>query len=84
MAAYRYGIFTKSSFKTSVRVSDTIPGGDSRFQRMLFPIWQIAPLEPGSATVVFLDPHSWAGTRFETIEKILAAGNTSHTPCYHH
>ena len=75
--AYQYGICNKTSLTTKARVSGTIIGGDPRFKHWLFPLWQANDLYnfAGVASAIFLEPHSWAGTRSETIEKILIEGN---------
>ena len=69
-------------------MSGTISGGDPRFSHWLFPLWQGGSLTPPAvgAIVIFLDAHSWPGTRFQTVEKILAAGNryTFLIPSMHH
>ena len=77
ITAYKYGICNKTSLTAKARVSGTIIGGDPRFKHWLFPLWQDNDLYNfiGVASAIFLEPHSWAGTRFETIEKILIEGN---------
>ena len=71
--AYKFGIYNKTSETTRKRAGSIIPGGDPRFARWLFPIWQVAPLST-NAGAMFLEPHQFVGTRFQTIEKLLAAG----------
>jgi len=71
--AYKFGIYNKTSATTRKRAGSFIPGGDPRFAHWLFPIAQIAPLA-GNAGAVLLELHQFVGTRFRTIEKLLAAG----------
>ena len=70
---YKFGIYNKTSATTRKTAGSFIPGGDPRFSRWLFPIWQINPLT-GNAGAVLLELHQFVGTRFRTIEKLLEAG----------
>ena len=73
--AYKYGIYNKTNGHQK-RAGNVITQGDPRFSSWLFPLWQESPLDSTTAPAVFLEPHSFLGSRLKTIDKILAVGST--------
>jgi hypothetical protein len=74
---FKTGIYNKTAYG-NFRTNLPIPFADPRFQNLLFPVWQIAPIGP-NAGAVFHDPHATVGSRFHTVEAALAAGGGGFT-----
>jgi hypothetical protein len=63
------GIYNKTA-SGNKRDGNYIPG--TKYPTMLFPVWQIAPINQNGGAVMH-DPHSTVGSRMQTIERVIEA-----------
>ena len=77
---WRIGPYNKTSGK-AVSVGNDISGSPAPFRSLLFPVWQMAPINQ-NYKAIFLEPHSFVGTRQQIIDLGLAS-QKGNQPCIH-
>jgi len=68
---WKVGPYNKTS-GNSVPVGNDISGSPAPFRSFLFPVWQMAPISQ-NYKAIFLEPHSFVGTRQKIIDLGLAS-----------